>query len=278
MWKISAQRSVCEYILKRDLCDSVIVAGTNGEFASLTSEERLTIFEVVRECVQNRPVIAGTGSPSTRETIYFTKQAEAMGMDMAMVVSPYFNNPDRLGMFEHFKATAESTKLPITLYNIPLFTGVNLDSKIVGELARIDNIVAIKEEVALNPTQVTRFILATDNNFPGYCGDDTMVLSALSQGAVGAVSGGSHLIGRDMKRMIELFIGGKVSETQEIHHRIFPLFRAFSGKGRLNPVPLLKEAVSHIGVRVGPPRLPLRKVDEEERKRMKQVLKNLGIL
>jgi 4-hydroxy-tetrahydrodipicolinate synthase len=264
--------------LKGDLCDSVIVAGTNGEFASLTSEERLKVFEVVRECVQNRPVIAGTGSPSTRETIYFTKQAEAMGMDMAMVVSPYFNNPDPSGMLEHFRIVAESTKLPITLYNIPLFTGVNLDSEIVGELARIDNIVAIKEEVALNPTQVTRFILATDNNFPVYCGDDTMVLSALSQGALGSVSGGSHLIGRDMKRMIELFIGGKVSEAQEIHRRIFPLFRAFSGKGRLNPVPLLKEALNLIGVRVGPPRLPLLEADDEEREKMKRVLKNLGIL
>ena len=275
---ISGLQRLCKYLQDNDLCDSVIVSGTNGEFASLTTEERLTIFETVRKTVQDRPVIAGTGAASTKETLYLTEAAEKMGMDMAMVVCPYFNCPGSEGLLMHFRQVAKSTRLPITLYNIPLFTGVNLEPEIVRELARIDNIVAIKEEVALNPTQVTRFILETKNTFPVYCGDDTMVLSALSQGAVGAVSGGSHIIGKDMKRMIELFLERNVVKAQEIHYRIYPLFKAFGGTGRINPVPLIKEALNLIGIDVGGPRLPLHGASKEEREKMKIVLKGLGLI
>ena len=275
---ISDLKGVCEHIQKNNHCDSIIVGGTNGEFASLTNDERLKTFETVREAVQDLPIIAGTGATSTRETIFLTKAAEEIGMDMAMVVSPYFNCPGSEGLLEHFKEVAKSTRLPITLYNIPLFTGVNLEPEVVRELAVIDNIVAIKEEVALNPTQVTRFILETGNFFPVYCGDDTMVLSAVSQGAVGAVSGGSHIIGKDMSRMIELFLSGKLKEAQEIHYRIYPLFRAFAGDNRVNPVPMLKEALNLIGVRTGEPRPPLHGASDAERTRMKKVLKNLNLL
>ncbi len=275
---ISDLKGVLEHIQRNNLSDSIIVGGTNGEFASLTIEERIRIFKTVREEVQDQPVIAGTGTPSTKETVYLTKVAEEMGMDMAMVVTPYYNNPGSPGLLEHFTEVAKSTKLPITLYNIPIFTGVNLEPEIVQKLSRIDNIVAIKEEVALNPTQVTRFILATNDTFPVYCGDDTMVLSALSQGAVGAVSGGSHIIGRDMKKMIELFLCGKLKEAQEIHNKIYPLFRAFGGEDRVNPIPLLKEALNLIGVRVGGPRLPLHGANDKERDRMKKVLKGLGLI
>jgi len=271
-------KGVIKHILSNNLSDSIIVGGTNGEFASLTIQERLQIFEVVRDNVQDQPVIAGTGTPSTKETIQLTKAAEEMDMDMVMVVAPYYNNPCSHGLLEHFREVAKSTKLPVTLYNIPIFTGVNIDPEVVAELEKIENIVAIKEEVAINPIQVTQFILATQDTFPVYCGDDTMVLSSISQGAVGVVSGGSHLIGRDMKRMIDLFLNGKVEEARSIHYKIYPLFRAFSGEGRVNPIPLLKEALNLIGVNVGGPRLPLHRANETERNRMKKVLRDLGLL
>jgi 4-hydroxy-tetrahydrodipicolinate synthase len=271
-------KKVLGHIRKNDLSDSIIVGGTNGEFVSLTIEERLKIFETVRENVHDQPVIAGTGTPSTKETIQLTRAAEEMGMDMAMVVSPYYQKPCSRGLLEHFQEVAKSTRLPITLYNIPIFAGVNIDPEVVKELAKIDNVVAVKEEVAINPIQVTQFILATNDTFPVYCGDDTMVLSALSQGAVGAVSGGSHIIGREMKMMIDLFLNGKVEKAKSIHHKIYPLFRAFSGEGRVNPIPLLKEALNLIGVRVGGPRLPLQRANKKEREALAKVLKDLRMI
>jgi len=275
---LSDLKGVIQHILRNSLSDSIIVGGTNGEFASLTIQERLKIFETVRENVHDQPVIAGTGAPSTKETIQLTKAAEDMGMDMAMVVSPYYNNPCSNGLLEHFREVAKSTKLPVTIYNIPIFTGVNIGPDVLRELAEIENIVAIKEEVAINPAQITQFILATNDAFPVYCGDDTMVLSAMSQGAVGAVSGGSHIIGRDMKRMIELFLKGNMKEAQAIHKKIYPLFMAFRGEGRVNPIPLLKEALNLIGIRVGGPRLPLYRANIKESETMKRVLKDLGMI
>ena len=274
----SGLKKVCEHVQRNNLCDSVIVGGTNGEFASLTTDERLRIFETVRETVRDQPVIAGTGATSTKESIYLTKAAEEMGMDMAMVVCPYYNSPSSEGLLEHFRQVAKSTRLPITLYNIPIFSGVNLGPEVVKELARIDNIVAIKEEVALNPTQITMFILETGNSFPVYCGDDTVVLSALSQGAIGAVSGGSHIIGKEMKRMIALFLDGRLKEAQEIHYKIYPLFRVFGTNGRVNPIPMLKEALNLTGVEVGGPRLPLYGATVEERDRLKKVLEDLNLI
>ena len=167
--------------------------------------------------------------------------------------------------------------MPIILYNIPLFAGVNLEPEVVRELARIDNIVAIKEEVALNPTQITLFKLEAGNSFAVICGDDTVVLPALSQGAIGVISGGSHIIGKEMKRMIALFLDGRLKEAQEIHYRIYPLFRAFGMNGRVNPIPLLKEALNLIGVEVGGPRPPLRGATDEERDRIKKILSDLNL-
>ncbi|MGQ9629531.1 MAG: dihydrodipicolinate synthase family protein [bacterium] len=142
---ISNLRGLCDHIRKNGLSDSIIVGGTTGEFASLTTEERLKIFEVVREAVTDQPVIAGTGAASTREAVRLTKAAEEIGMDMAMVVCPYYLRPTPQGILEHFREVAKSTRLPIMLYNIPLFTGVNLDPEVVRELVRIENIVAIGE-------------------------------------------------------------------------------------------------------------------------------------
>jgi len=131
--------------------------------------------------------------------------------------------------------------------------------------------------VALNPTQITSFILETGDSFPVICGDDTVVLSALSQGAIGVISGGSHIIGKEMKRMIELFLKGRLKEAQEIHYKIYPFFRAFGMNGRISPIPLLKEALNLIGVKVGGPRPPLRGATDEERDSIKKVLSDLNL-
>jgi len=259
--------------------DSIIVTGTTGEFFSLTFEERVGLLKAVKDRLGDRaPMIAGTGASSTAEAIALTKEAEKIGADIAMVVTPYYCKTDQEGIYQHYRAVAESTSLPVMLYNIPLFSGVNIEPETVGRLAEIENIVAIKEEAGINPTQSSRYMLRTPDDFKLYVGDDTMVLPVLVQGGVGVVSGGSQIVGRQMKRMIDLFFEGKLSEAVEIHFEIFQFFEALYVNGRINPIPMLKAALALCGFDMGDPRPPLTKATPDEREYMKGVLEKLNLL
>jgi 4-hydroxy-tetrahydrodipicolinate synthase len=165
------------------------------------------------------------------------------------------------------------------LYNIPLFTGVNINPDTVGRLA-VDckNILGVKDEAGLNPTQMTEYARATPEGFTIYDGDDIMVLCGLAQGAVGVVSGGSHVIGDKMRQMIELFLAGKIKEAEKIHKALDAFFKAFTPTGGVNPIPALRAAIELTGVRVGPPRLPLAESTEEEKERVRKQLVNLGVI
>lgn len=269
---------LAEMVIERNFCDSVIVGGTTGEFISLTYEERVSIFHTVKEAVDGRvPIIAGTGAAYTKHAIMLTHEAERLGFDTAMVVAPYYLKPTQEGIYRHFKAVAESTRLPVMLYNIPLFTGVNIEPDTLAALSQIGNILAIKEEAGINPTQTSEFYLDTPDRFAVYCGDDTMVLQTLVQGGVGVVSGGSQVIGDRMKAMIDLFMKGDAIGSSKISRELFPFFKALNQNGRVNPIPILRAAISMTWKDVGNPRLPLLPATEAESQHVRAILSSLGV-
>lgn len=275
--------SIAEKLIADNKADSIILSGTTGEFHTMTFEERVKLFEIVKEAVGDKiPLIAGTGAASTIETVALSKKAEDLGFDLIMVVSPYYTKPSQRELYNHFKTVAEAVNIDILLYNIPIFTGVNLNPETVAELAKIDNIIGIKEEAELNPKQITHFINVTPEDFVIYCGDDTMVLEAYAQGGAkrigGVVSGGSHLIGDRIRNMIDAFLSGDVEEAAKMQQSYLPLYRIMGQNGRTNPVCLIKEAMKMIGYNAGIPRLPLTPGTEEEKANVRAVMEQLGIL
>ena len=270
---------LANYLLDREYCDALIVAGTTGEFYALTLEERTALLRTVKDAVGSRaPLIAGTGAACTKHAVALTKAAASFGYDAVMVVAPYYSRPTQEGLRLHFEQVAAAADIPLMLYNIPLFAGANLAPGTVAALARISNIVAIKEEAGINPLQTSDFVLGTPQDFEVYCGDDTMVLQVLAQGGVGAVSGGSHVVGDMMRQAMDAFLAGDVAKATELHLKMYPFFKALLGEGRVNPVPLVREALSLTWQAVGPPRLPQTPASDAEREALVRVLAELGKL
>jgi len=172
--------------------EGLIVAGTTGESPTLTKKEKTTLFEKAVSVVNGRiPIIAGTGSNNTSETIELTKQAEAIGVDGILLVTPYYNKPNQAGLYEHFKTIAEATKLPVMLYNIPGRTMVHMTVETIVALSEVDNIVSIKESSG-NLDAISQIIEQTGEDFSVYSGDDSLTLPLKSIGANGVVSVSSH--------------------------------------------------------------------------------------
>jgi len=272
---------LAERLINRQYCDSLVVAGTNGEFHALDHSERIRLFKEIKSAVGDMTrLIAGTGATTTYETIQLTKEAEQLGYQAAMVLPPYYGIPTQEELIEHFTVLAESTRLPIILYNIPIFTNANIEPDTALKLAEIDNIVGIKEEAALLPIQSSEILtkLPADEDFAVYCGDDVMVLAVLAQGGSGSVSGGSHIIGDLMMSMVENYMDGKVSEATQLHHKIFKFARTLGIGKRINPIPMTKISLSLTGFDIGPPRKPFLPPSNTEIESMKLILKELGKL
>lgn len=275
-----AASNLIEHLIANNCCDSLLIEGTTGEFNTLRFDERVEFFGFAKRAIAGRrPVVAGTGAASTRETILLTQEAERLGYDAAMVVAPYYCRPTQQGLYAHYKTVAQNTGLPIMLYNIPLFTGVNLNPDTVGRLA-VDckNIIGIKDEAGINPTQMTEYARATPDQFTIYNGDDIMVLCGLAQGAAGVISGGSHVIGGKMRNMIELFLAGKVKEAEQIHKALDPFFKSLGPVGGVNPIPGLRAAIEMMGIAIGPPRLPLAESTAEEKEKVREQLIRLAVI
>jgi len=271
--------ALAQWLHKTRRADSVIVGGTTGEFPSLSFAERVELFETVWAAVGRKlPVIAGTGGASTRETIRLTREAQRIGVDMVMVVAPFYQKPDQEGIYNHYREVARSTKLPVMLYNIPLFTGANIEPGTLARLAKVPNIVAIKEESGLNPLQTSRFLLCIPPKFRVYVGDDTMVLSILAQGGHGVVSGGSQICGADMRKLVSALVRSDLGEARKLHEKTFPLFEAFYQNGRINPIPILRAGIGLAGFEVGNPRGPLSPATAEEVRALRNVMKERGYL
>ena len=254
--------------------EGVVVAATTGESPTLLREEELCLFTEVKSAVGERTaVIANTGSNSTAEAIDATGAAEKIGVDACLLVVPYYNKPAQEGLYQHFKAVAESTSLPCILYNVPSRTVVNLSADTVIRLSQIDNIVGIKEASG-NMEHVSRIISNAREGFLIWSGNDSDTFPILTMGGYGVVSVASHLVGNQIRDMIDNVVGGKVDEAARIHHRLMPLINALFVVA--NPMPV-KYALNCIGFNAGKPRLPLTEPDEKSVALIKDTLKSYKI-
>jgi 4-hydroxy-tetrahydrodipicolinate synthase len=242
--------------------DSLVVAGTTGESPTLSKEEKLALFQHVVQVVKRRvPVIAGTGSYNTYESIELTKKAEQLGVDAIMLVGPYYNKPNQEGLYQHFKAIAGSTKLPVMVYNIPGRSVVNILPETIIRLSAIPNIVAVKEASG-DLGAMTKIIAGTDDNFALYSGDDGLALPVLAIGGVGVISVASHVIGNQMQEMVQAFLNGERQQAAKLHQQLLPIMQGLFAAP--NPVPV-KTALQIKGLDVGSVRLPLVPLTEQER-------------
>lgn len=278
-----AYEKLIEYLIENDLCDSLIVTGTTGEASLLTFDERVKLMKTALKAADGRkPVIAGTGCASTKETIALTREAEKLGIETCLIVCPYYNKPTQEGIYQHFKAIAESSACKILLYNIPVFVGVNMEAETVGRLAAFPNIVGVKDEAGINPTQVTDYFLATektDPEFVVYNGDDVMLLPTIVQGAMGLVSGGAHIFGHEIRQIFKYFDEGKNEEAKRLFVPIYRFCKTTGQNGRILPNSIMRPAIELVtGIRVGPARSPLAPATEEEMKVTVDVLREIGKL
>ncbi|MDA1475485.1 4-hydroxy-tetrahydrodipicolinate synthase [Bacillus changyiensis] len=252
--------------------DSLVVAGTTGESPTLSEEEKLALIKYCVKEVNGRiPVIAGTGSNNTAASIRLTKKAEEAGADAVMLVVPYYNKPSQEGMYHHFKAIAEETSLPVMLYNVPGRTVVSLSPETTIRLAKIPNIVAIKEASG-DLDGIAKIVAETPEDFAVYSGDDSLTLPALAVGGKGVVSVASHIIGREMQEMITLYLNGDTAQAALIHQKLLPLMNGLFAAP--NPTPV-KTALQLKGLDVGSVRLPLLPLNEEERLHLSNLIDNL---
>ncbi len=254
--------------------EGLVVVGTTGESPTLVREEELRLFAEVKSAVGERgAVIAGTGSNSTAEALEATKEAERIGVDACLLVVPYYNKPTQEGLYQHFKTIAQSTSLPCIPYNVPSRTVTSLSADTVIKLSHIDNIIGIKEASG-NLDEITRIISNTDDDFLVWSGNDSDTLPILALGGYGVISVASHLVGKQIKEMIDSFTSGKIDEAASIHRRLLPLINALFIVS--NPIPI-KYALNHAGFYVGKPRLPLTEPDEKSAAVIKDTLKNYHI-
>ena len=272
-----------EYLLEKDLCDSFIVTGTTGEASLLTVQERVNLIKTALDTVKGRkPVIAGTGCASTQETLSLTQEAVRLGVETCMVVCPFYNKPTQQGIYMHFERLARQTGANIMLYNIPVFVGVNMEPETVARLAAIPNIVGIKDEAGINPTQITDYALATrevDSDFALYNGDDIMLLPTLIQGAMGLVSGGAHIFGQEIRAIFQAFEVGETARARALFEPIYRFCKSLGQNGRILPNSIMRPAVERVtGIRLGPPRLPLAPATDQELMATFQILEQAGKL
>ena len=253
--------------------DGLVVVGTTGESPTVTWQEELRLFGEVKSVVGERgAIIAGTGSNSTAEALEATKEAERIGVDACLLVVPYYNKPTQEGLYQHFKIIAQSTSLPCILYNVPSRTVVSLSADTVIRLSQIDNIIGIKEASG-NMGEIAKIINNTED-FLVWSGNDSDTLLVLALGGYGVVSVASHLVGKQIREMIDSFITGRTDKAAGIHRHLLPLVNALFIVS--NPIPV-KYAVNHVGFNVGKPRLPLTEPDEKSAAVIRDTLKNYKI-
>ena len=254
--------------------DGLLLSGTTGESPALSREEKLRLFAEVKSSVANRgAIVAGTGSYNTKESQELTREAEKIGVDACLLVVPYYNRPTQQGLFAHFSAIAQATTLPCILYNVPSRTATNLAADTVIRLSQIDNIVGIKEASG-NLHQIAQIIQGVQNDFLVYSGNDGDTLPILAIGGYGVISVASHLVGTQMKLMMDKFLNGETQEAADIHRHLLPLINALFVIS--NPVPV-KYALNYVGFTVGKPRLPLLEPDEKSAEIIQTTLRNYKI-
>lgn len=254
--------------------NGIVPCGTTGESATLTYEEHNKVIDIVIDQAKKRvPVIAGTGSNSTHETIYFTKHAKEAGADAALIITPYYNKPTQKGLYEHFKIIAENVDIPIIAYNVPGRTACNVLPETVIELSKIKNIVGIKE-ASLSLDQAAQIIKEARKDFVLLSGEDSLTFPLLCLGAKGVISVASNVVPRKMSEMCKYIKDKEYEKARDVHYDLFDLFKALFYE--TNPIPV-KKAMYLMGLITDEIRLPLVSLSDENTKKLKNVLIKTGI-
>lgn len=254
--------------------DSIIVCGTTGESATMSLEERKAAIQFVTRIVNKRiPVIAGTGANCTKSSIEMTIFAESVGVDAVLVVTPYYNKTTQAGLIAHFTAIANSTSLPVIMYNVPSRTGLNILPSTCLELSKIENIVAIKEASG-NLSQVAEIAALCRDNLHIYSGNDDQILPILSLGGLGVISVLSNIVPDVVHKMTEDFFNGNIMDATKAQLDTLELTNSLFCE--VNPIPV-KAALNMIGYNVGEPRLPLVEMSTSGKERLRKALTNFGL-
>jgi 4-hydroxy-tetrahydrodipicolinate synthase len=255
--------------------DGLVVAGSTGESATLGHEEKIALFRAVKDAVgSSARVIAGTGTYSTADSIDLTREAEKAGADGVLVVTPYYNKPPQRGLLEHFRAVAESSRLPMIVYNIPSRTVIRIELDTLLALAEHPNIVAVKESTG-DFGFIGQLAERKPADFEIYSGDDPLTLPMQTLGAVGVVSVLSHVAGPRIQDQFARFESGDIAGARAVHEQLLPLFRALFCTS--NPIPV-KAAMRLLGFKVGPPRPPLYAATPEEEATVRKALEGIGAI
>lgn len=239
----------------------LVVSGSTGEAATCTGEERLALWRRVKEQVRGRiPVVAGTGTNCTADSIALTKMAEAAGLDGALVVTPYYNKPTPRGQVAHFRAVAGSTKLPVILYNVPGRTGTNTLPETLAQVQDQPNVVAVKESAgSLDQASAIR----AHTKLTLLCGDDSLTLPMIAVGAAGVVSVAGNVAPREMRTLCDHARAGRLSEAEAVHRRLLPLFRALFIESNPGPVKFLLSAMGLVANELRLPLVPVEPASEQ---------------
>ena len=249
--------------------DAIIICGTTGEASTMTDEEHLECIRFAVEKTAGRiPVIAGTGSNDTRYAIELSKEAEAVGVDGLLLVTPYYNKTTQRGLIAHFTAIADAVNVPIILYNIPGRTGVNM------EVATVKKLAAIKEASG-NISYAAKLIAACGDNIDVYSGNDDMVVPLVSLGGKGVISVASHVIPKQMHDMVQYCLDNNFAEATKLQIEYLDLINSLFIE--VNPIPV-KEALNMMGVNVGPCRMPLYEMSDEHKAVLRASLEKHGLI
>ena len=256
--------------------DGIVPCGTTGESPTLSHDEHHRVVQIVVEAARKRlKVIAGTGSNSTAEAVSLTKHAEKVGADAALVVNPYYNKPTQSGLYQHFRAVAESVALPIIAYNIQGRTAVNVETDTLARLVRdCRNIVGVKEASG-SLDQMSQVIAACGPDFSVLSGDDNITLPLLAIGGKGVISVIANLVPRETAEMVHAALDGDWKRARDLHYRLFPLARAAFLE--TNPIPI-KEAMAMIGMLEPEFRLPMCRMSDANRAKLTGILQSFGLL
>ncbi len=233
---------------------AILILGTTGESSTLSMEEKTELVKQAKSIINKRvPLIVGAGSNNTQEAIKLSKTFQSLGADALLVITPYYNKATQKGLFLHFKKIASSVDIPIILYNVPSRTGVNMEPKTVVKLAKIFNIVGIKEASG-NLVQISKIIKDAPYDFCVYSGDDSLTLPSLSVGCCGVFSVAANIFPTEINKICENFFKGKIQEAQNLHNKLLGVFETLFCE--VNPIPI-KTALNILGENVGGLRLPL---------------------
>ena len=254
----------------------IVPCGTTGESATMSHAEHRRVVELTVKTVAGRvPVLAGTGSNSTSESIELTRAAKEAGADGALMITPYYNKPSQEGLYQHFKAVAEAVDIPIILYNVPSRTAVNMLPETVARCAQIANIVGVKEATA-DLNQISQVIRLCPKDFAIMSGDDFTSMPTVMIGGTGVISVTSNVAPREMAAMMDAALAGDIAKAQELHYKLLPLMQAMFID--TNPVPA-KTALAMMGkIKSGLPRLPLYKMSDANDEKLKKVITAYGLV